>query len=285
MGARARIVVYAPNQRSAERACKAAFERVAHLEDVMSDYWPHSELMRLCAKSGGPPVKVSRELLFVLRKSSDLSHLSDGAFDVTVGPLVKLWRESRKTGRLPDAKELAAARKLVGWRKVIINEKARTIRLETPGMQLDLGGIAKGYACDEALLVLRREGIRSALVEMGGDIAVGDPPPEKKGWGIILANAPDPKHKRLLLRNSAVSSSGDTQQFIEIGGKRYSHIVDPCTGLGLTSRIAVTVVAQNGITSDGLSTAVSVLGARKGQALVRKFPGARAYIQSATSVH
>ena len=285
MGVRARIVVYARDQQSAERACKAAFERIAYLEDVMSDYRPESELMRLCAKAGGPPVKASKELLTVLVRAQELSRLSDGAFDVTVGPLVRLWREARRTGKLPTQQQLGAARKLVGWRKVIINEKASSVRLTVPGMRLDLGGIAKGYACDEALRVLEREGISRALVEMGGDIAVSDAPPGKEGWGIAIADAPDPKHRRVVLKNAAVSTSGDTEQYVEIGGRRYSHIVDPRTGLGLTSRIAVTVIAPNGITSDGLSTAVDVLGAKKGQALVRKFPGARAYIRSAASTH
>jgi thiamine biosynthesis lipoprotein len=168
MGVRARIVVYAPDQVCAQSACRAAFERIAELEDVMSDYRPTSELRLLCAKAGGPPVKVSQDLLAILVRSQDLARRSNGAFDVTAGPLVKLWRNTRKSGILPSAGELSAARKLVGWRNVTIDPKAGTVRLALPGMQLDLGGIAKGFACDEAIRVLKREGVSSALVEMGG---------------------------------------------------------------------------------------------------------------------
>jgi len=281
MGIRARIVVYAASQESAERACRAAFDRIACLENITSDYRPTSELMRLCANAGGPAVAVSPELLFILRKSRELSRRSGGAFDVTVGPLVKLWRNTRQSGVLPSQQEIDAARKLVGSWKLAIDAEASTARLKIPGMQLDLGGIAKGYACDEALRVLREHGMRGALVEMGGDIAASGPPPGKKGWEIEIANATDPGHRSLILSNAAVSSSGDTEQYVEINGRRYSHIVDPRTGLGLTDRIAVTVIAPNGVTSDGLSTAVSVLGAKKGKALIATFPGASAYVREA----
>lgn len=282
MGVRARIVVYAPDETRARSACRAAFDRIAELEDVMSDYRPTSELVRLCAQAGGPPVKVSDDLLAILVRSQDLARRSNGAFDATIGPLVKLWRKARKSETLPPAEDLSAARKLVGWRSITIDRTARTVRLALPGMQLDLGGIAKGSACDEALRVLKREGVSSALVEMGGDIAVSGPPPGKPGWGIEIANSADPLKQTLTLKNAGVSSSGDTEQFVEISGVRYSHIVDPRTGLGLTDRIAVTVIARDCATSDGLSTAVSVLGEKKGRALVRTYSGASVYIRRAT---
>ena len=275
MGVRARIVLYAGDEASARQAASAAFDRIAYLEDVMSDYRPTSELNRLCAKAGGPPVKVSPELLFILTESQELAGRSRGAFDVTVGPLVRLWRNARKTGILPTTAERIAARRLVGWRKMSIDPKASTVRLAVAGMKLDLGGIAKGYACDEAIRALKEQGISSALVEMGGDIVVSKSPPGKEGWEIEVAG------KTMTLSGSAVSSSGDTGQFVEIGGKRYSHIVDPKSGLGLTNRIAVTVVAPAGWTSDGLSTAISVLGEQKGKALLKSYPGVSACIRRA----
>lgn len=279
MGVRARIVVYAATKSAAQDACRAAFEHIARLEDVMSDYRPTSELRRLCAAAGGEPVKVSPELLHILLRSEELSRRSDGAFDVTIGPLVKLWRAARRSGTLPRCDEIDAAERLVGWRRVVIDRKAGAVRLETPGMQLDLGGIAKGYACDEAISVLKRHGIRSALVEMGGDIVVSGPPPGKKGWEIEIANATDPAERQVILSNAAMSSSGDTEQYVEIGGRRYSHIVDPRTGLGLTDRTAVTIIAPNGATADGLSTAISVMGAEKGKALARHYRGVKAYVR------
>lgn len=275
MGVRARIVLYAKDEATAKQAASAAFDRIAALENVMSDYRPTSELMRLCEKASGPPVHVSPDLLFILTKSQELARRSGGAFDVTVGPMVRLWRTARRSGVLPTSAEISAAQSLVGWRKITIDPKASTVRLGVPGMKLDLGGIAKGYACDEAIRVLKQQGIKSALVEMGGDIVVSGPPPGTKGWEIEVAG------KTMILSNKAVSSSGDTEQFVEIGGKRYSHIVDPKTGLGLTNRIAVTIIAPNGVTSDGLSTAVSVLGAQKGRALLKSYPGVTAQIRKA----
>jgi thiamine biosynthesis lipoprotein len=210
-------------------------------------------------------------LLLTLGISRDLARRSDGAFDPTIGPLVNLWRRARKTGELPSQEEIAAARKLVGWQKLVINPKTGMVSLRLPGMLLDLGGIAKGYACDEALRVLHEHGISIALIEMGGDIVVGDPPPGKKGWEIEIPGA-DPANNRITVADLAVSSSGDTEQFVEIGGKMYSHIVNPRTGLGLTDRMAVTVVATYGLQSDGLSTAISVMGEKKGRTLAATYP-------------
>ncbi len=160
MGTRFQIVVYAPDEDAARQAATDAFARIAALNATMSDYDKTSELMRLCARAGGPPVPVSAELFFVLSRAQEVSRQSGGAFDVTVGPVVKLWRRARKLRKLPDAEKLAEARALVGWRNVRLDEKKRSVQLLKPGMQLDLGGIAKGYAADEALAVLKKHGIR-----------------------------------------------------------------------------------------------------------------------------
>jgi thiamine biosynthesis lipoprotein len=259
MGVQARLVVYAPDEATAERACTAAYQRVSALEDSMSDYRPRSELLQLCARAGSGPVKVSEELFYVLKKARELSEKTDGAFDVTVGPLVQLWRAARKTGKLPSAAALEQAKQLVGWRTLVLDERSGTVNLTKPGMRLDLGGIAKGYAGDQVLAVLKSFGITRALFEAGGDIVVGDPPPGKTGWPIDVEN-PIGSAGRLKLANCAISTSGDTVQFVEIGGTRYSHVVDPRTGLGLTSHYAATIIAPAGIDSDALSTAACVLG-------------------------
>ncbi len=283
MGVAVRMLVYSSSETKARDACEAAFKRFAQLEQIMSDYRPGSELMRLCAKSGGPPVKVSRDLFDVLSKAQDFSRLSKGTFDITVGPLVRLWRSARKSGMLPAETDIRAAKALVGWRNVILDAKRRTVQLLLPGMLLDLGGIGKGYGDDEAQKVLRRHGIRCALVEAGGDIVVSDAPPGKPGWKIEVANrtsdASDTTPANLFLHNCAISSSGDTEQFVEIGGKRYSHIVDPGTGIGLTSRVAVTVIAPNGSTSDPLTKGVSILPPEEARQLVNSIKGVKAWIR------
>src|SRR5262249_22491785 len=153
-------------------------------------YRPTSELMLLCkqfAAEIGPPVKVSQDLFFVLRKADALSLKSDGAFDVTVGPVVGLWRHARRTQKLPDKRELADALSRGGYQKVELDEKARPVRLKTPGMQLDLGGIAKGYAADEALAAVAKLGVTTALVAAGGDVAVMGAPPGKPAWTVEIA--------------------------------------------------------------------------------------------------
>jgi thiamine biosynthesis lipoprotein len=279
MGTRFRIVLYAPDEAAANRAKAAAFERIAALDGIMSDYRPASELMQLCARAGGEPVKVSDELFFVLSEAQEVSRLSDGAFDVTVGPVVRLWRKARQARQLPDPDELAKARALVGYQNVRLDKKAQTVQLLKSGMQLDLGGIAKGYTADQALAVLRRHGVTRALVAAGGDIAVSDAPPDAAGWKVGIAPLEDPEKpptRFLTLANSAVSTSGDAEQYVEIGGKRYSHIVDPRTGIGLVGRMSVTVVAPKGIQSDSLTKVVAVLGAQRGLAILDGIEGVSA---------
>jgi thiamine biosynthesis lipoprotein len=283
MGTTFRVVLYADGPEAAKAAAAAAFARVAELDRIMSDYKPDSELMRLCAAfrtEVGEPVKVSDDLFAVLAKAEEMSEASGGAFDVTVGPVVQLWRHARRTQRLPEKDELAAALAKVGYRKVKLDREKRTVQLLTPGMQLDLGGIAKGYAADEALNLLRQKhGLTRVLVAAYGDITCGDPPPGKSAWTVDIAPiAKGQKPRTLHLANAAVSTSGDLEQFVEIDGVRYSHIVDPRTGLGLTGRRSVTVVATTGTAADSLTKAVMLMPREKGLALVEKTDGAAAYI-------
>lgn len=276
-----RIILYAPDAPTATRVAKAAFARIHALNAVFSDYDPNSELNRLCrATAEGEPVPVSDDLWRVLARAADLSQRSDGAFDVTVGPVVRLWRRARRQQRLPSPERLTPARRLVGHRLVRLDPQNRTATLLKHGMQLDLGGIAKGYAVDAALAVLKKSGINRALVDAGGDMALGDPPPGKSGWriGIARLTADGPPTRILSLASTAVATSGDTWQFVQIGGRRYSHIVDPRTGLGLTDHSSVTVVTPDATTADALASAVSVLGPEKGLKLVEDTPGAAALI-------
>jgi thiamine biosynthesis lipoprotein len=199
--------------------------------------------------------------------------------------VVRLWRKARRTGELPEKARVAEALALVGTDKLRLDRTTRSVALAKPGMQLDLGGIAKGYAADQALAVLGRFGIRSALVAASGDIAVSAPPPGERGWKIDVAplGSDGPTPPRLLLRYAAVSTSGDAEQFVEIGGVRYSHIVDPRTGIGVTGRSGVTVVAQDATTSDSLATAISVLGSDEGLRLADATEGVAARFVSRQS--
>jgi thiamine biosynthesis lipoprotein len=285
MGTRFTIILYAPDAGTATRASNAAFKRVEELDATMSDYRETSELMRLCRNSGGRWMKISNDLFSVLVESQILARLSEGAFDVTAGPIVRLWRRARRTGEMPDPRSLARAVELTGYDKLRLDAKTRSARLDKPGMLLDLGGIAKGYAADEAMAVLKRRGIRRAMVAAGGDIVVSRPPPGKSGWLIGIAPSgpiDQPPENYLLLCDRAVSTSGESEQHVEIGGVRYSHIVDPRTGIAVTGHSSVTVVAPTGKISDSLATAASVLGPERGLQLIDSTLGASAIISRAT---
>jgi thiamine biosynthesis lipoprotein len=279
MGVQARIVLWAPGRPVAEAAAAAAFARIAELDEALSDYRSESELSRLSRHAVGEPVPVSEDLFRVLRRSQELAERSAGAFDVTVGPVVVLWREARRTGQHPADSAIRRAVKQLGWRQLRLDEGARTAALGRSGMRLDLGGIAKGHACDEALRVLAQHGVTRALVELGGDLVVGEPPPGSDGWPIAVATT-DTIHRVGSYARVAISASGDAEQFVAIGGRRYSHVVDPRTGQALTSRIGVTVIGPDALTSDGLATLVSVLGPDEGMAFVRRYyPAVRVWVR------
>lgn len=269
MGMEARIVVYAPSSEVAETACRAAFARIGELDSIMSDYRRDSELNRLCDRAGGDPVRVSDDLFRVLARSQEIARATNGAFDVIVGPVVQLWRAARRTAQLPSRTEIEAARAKVGYAKMTLDPVGKRVRLRTPGMRLDLGGIAKGYACDAAMAVLREQGLTRALVEMGGDIVLSEAPPGTTGWTIRIATASGPIDRKLA--NCAVSTSGDTEQFVIIGGKRYSHVVDPRTGWAITNRVQASVIAPDGFTSDPLSKIFALTKNPRASALMRKF--------------
>jgi thiamine biosynthesis lipoprotein len=276
MGTQFTITLYATSQASAEQAADMAFKRVDALEDILSDYQADSELLELCGKPYGKPVKISEDLFEVLERAQHFSELTDGAFDVTVGPFVRLWRFSRKRKILPTESELLTARASVGWRNLQLDRRQRTATLLVPNMRLDVGGIGKGFTADKALGVLRAHGITRAIVAASGDIAIGDPPPGQKGWKIGIATIDAKTNETtctLLLKRAAVSTAGDSEQFIEIGGQRYSHILDPRTGLGLTNRIQVSVIAKNATTTDVLDTSIAILGPEKGLRVANSLPG------------
>lgn len=282
MGLPFRIVLYAPNDGVAHRAANAAYARIRQLNRTMSDYEPESELSLLSASSGrGQAVKVSDDLWRVLQTAQQFSAKSDGAFDVTVGPIVSHWRKARRIRTLPSDTDVAEAMSHVGWQKIRFNEANHTVELLAPGMKLDLGAIAKGYAAQEALNTMQAHGVARALVSGGGDMAAGDPPPGRTGWRIELPpldNAGATTTNFVLIANCGFATSGDQFQRVELGGKRFSHIVDPHTGIGLTDHSLVVVIAPDGMTADALSTTLSVLGPERGLKLIEATAGCAARI-------
>ena len=281
MGTTFQVLLYASDSVRARAAAEAAFRRIDTLNAILSDYREDSELSKLSRTAGsGQWVRVSPDLWRVLRISHRAARKSNGAFDLTVGPVVRLWRRARRQHELPTDAALREAKIRTGYRYIRYRPFRKAVRLQMPGMQLDPGGIGKGYAVDEALKVLRQQGIEAALVDGGGNLALGTPPPGKAGWQVqIGAMEGDTSHAvTVTLHGVGVSTSGDRYQYVEIDGKRYSHIVDPATGMGLADQCTVSVIARNGTEADWLSTAASVLGPARALRLVKKVPEASAYI-------
>ncbi len=252
MGTLVRITLYARGEDVARRAFQVAFGEIRRLDAICSDYRADSEINRL---PYGEAVRVSEDLWNVLRVAQQVARASGGAFDVTAGAVTRVWREARRTGRLPDAEAIRAARAVSGYE--LLRLERGKVTLLRRGMRLDLGGIAKGYAAQAALRRLRREGIARALVAVSGDLAIGDAPPGERGWRVrVEPNAGS--ERTLVLRQRCVSTSGDREQFVVIGGVRYSHIVDPRSGEALRDQRGITVIGSNGAMVDAWAKVICV---------------------------
>lgn len=270
MGIPFRLTFYTEQGNSyATSAATKVWDRISYLNTVLSNYETDSELSRLGYGAGeGRWVVVSDDFWNVLTQAQKLSVSSQGAFDFTLGPATSLWRKIRREKQLPPHELLQSMIRRTGWRNIAMRPENQSVCLTVPGMRLDPGGIAKGFALDEGLKVLEPLGITSALLSGGGDMVVLDAPPQSSGWQIRLADFEGMKEEAgiIQLTHRAIATSGDLFQFVDIEGKRYSHILDPKTGLGLTRRILVSVIAPTGIEADSLATTLSVLGPEKSPA-------------------
>jgi thiamine biosynthesis lipoprotein len=279
MGTRFAITCYGESEDAAKKAAQEAFAAGMEINAIASDYLPDSELMKL---EPGEPTKVSPLFAELLEASFTKAKETEGCFDPTLGPLTKLWRETRKSGKLPNAETLAQAREACGWKNVKWDGTTSTILLKRPGMQLDLGAIAKGFAADKMFAVMKKNGFPRSCIAAGGDLRMGDPPPGRDAWRVGLQTFDPEKPEEVVeLVNCAVSTSGDLHQFVEIGGKRYSHIIDPKTGLGMTEHVAVSVIAPTGVVADALDTAGCVAGAARAEAMGMKFGATRVVVRTA----
>lgn len=300
MGTEFKATFYSKDQDQAESAIVAAWKRVEEINSALSDYIPESELNRLSRSSGSSQwIPLGDDLKAVLDRSDQISTQSSGAFDVTVGPLTKIWRRSSRRDQVPDQGSIDAALGSVGFNKIKWNETRDSVLLETQEMRLDLGGIAKGFAAEQALLVLKKHGISRAIIDAGGDLVAGAPPPGDLGWEVGLlsyskqARIPEsrlpsgensgnkelpPARQSIRIAHGAVASSGDLFQFFEVDGVRYSHILDPRSGMALTDEGRVNLIACSGMDADALASALSVMKPEEGLKMLKQFPGAEAQI-------
>jgi thiamine biosynthesis lipoprotein len=287
MGTFSRVVVIARTERAANACIQAAFDVQERVNELMSYRREDSELNKVNRRAFDEPVAVDPMTFEVLQQSVRFSRLSDGAFDVTVGPLMDLWKKAGESNETPTPRALAQARAKVGYDKLILDDEKKTVRFAVPGMRVDLGGIGKGYAVDKAVEAMKERGALGGMVDLGGNIrCFGRAPQGQQHWRVGLQDpnvAPDQigGSKPLLilaLTNESVATSGDYRRFVKVHGEKRSHILDTRTGQGAILLASDTIIAPDATTADALSTAVNVLGPEQGLALVERLPDVEAIL-------
>jgi thiamine biosynthesis lipoprotein len=273
MGSSFNIIFYHTDSTEAVSLSKECFLLVDSLNNIFSDYSSGSEVGKLALQTNQTDIKVSDELFAMIIRSKDVWKRSGKTFDITIGPLTQLWRKSKKENSFPSEAEIKVAKDLTGFKNLIINERSKTISFKKPGIRLDFGGIVPGYVAQRVIDLLKTKNINIALVDASGDIVLSDAPPGKDGWTIGI-NLPENENeiwdKKLELKNFAVSTSGDVYRHTIHNGIKYSHIIDPKTGYGVTSQRNVTVITKYGADADWLATACSILPIKKALALANK---------------
>jgi len=266
MGTTFKLTFYARSPQQADTAAAQSFQRIEELNGIFSDYLDSSEISLLSGKTGRK-VRVSDELWYLIRLSKQISKHSDGAFDITIGPLSKLWRRAIRQQQFPDSARIMEARELVNYKWIKLYPASRQVKLKKAGMALDFGGIAKGYAIDQAFQVLRETGINIALVDGGGDLYISADPPDGSSWDIK-----DHKGTQVELEPPvAIASSGDHYRYLDWMGKRFSHIIDPAKGVGLENSEVITIAASSATIADALASAISVLSGNERYKLLKKY--------------
>ena len=288
MGTFARIVAVAADANTGQKAVEAAFEQIETIEKLCSFYKPDSEISRINRNAYKNPVAVSAPTFEIIKKSIEFSRLSAGAFDITVGALEDLWRKAAKENQIPSQAALEKVRSKIGYEKIIIDANDKTIGFAADGVEIDLGGIAKGFAIDKVIEAARKIGAVGVMVDIGGDIrCFGQPPAGKKHWQIGLQQPnPETENESLLtleLNDFAVATSGDYRRFVLIDGKKYSHIMNTKTGKSSNCFSSVSVICKSCTDADALATAVSVMGIEKGLALIEQLQQTEAILIPAGS--
>jgi thiamine biosynthesis lipoprotein len=273
MGSPFNIIFYSSDSTEATKLASECYLLIDSLNNIFSDYSTTSEVGMLAGKQVIQNQKTSDELFEMILQSKDAWISSGKVFDITIGPLSQLWRNAKKENRFPAKEEIKKAKQATGYNNLVINNSEKTISFKKPGMRFDFGGIVKGYTAQKVIDHLKSKNIMIALADAGGDIAMSESPPGKKGWNIGI-NLPEHENERwdqqLELKNCSVATSGDVFRYTLHNGKKYSHIIDPRTGYGVTSHRNVTVIAKDGAKADWLATACSILSIKKALKLAKK---------------
>jgi len=291
MGTLVRIQLRCESDEIAREALKRAYAAMDQVDQLMSTYRADSEMSKINRWAAQEPVEVTPETFNLLRKAMEYSRMTEGAFDITVAPLIRLWRDVAEEDRLPTQEELDQALAKIGYEKIILSYENRTVSFAHEGVELNVDAIAKGYAVDRALNAVRRPGVRSALVDIGGEIACFGQDRPGKDWivgiqDLFADNLDNPFSQqarwRVSLRDTAIATSGNYRQYVTISNKKYSHIIDPRTGMPAEKLPSVTILAPLTEDADALATAISVLGPEKGIALIDSIPETEAFLVAGT---
>ncbi len=273
MGTEMEITVVSADEKTAHKAIDSAFAEIKRIEELMSTYIPESQISKINSAAGKKIVKVDEELIRLIKRAIEYAEVTEGGFNISVGPLIKLWK-IKEGGKIPSNDEIKKAKEMINYKYIVVDEKKKIVFLKKKGMSIDLGGIAKGYASDRAKSVLIQEGIASGIVAVAGDINAFGVKPEKAKWRIGIQH---PRKKDAFigiieLNDEAVSTSGDYERFFIKDGKRYHHIIDPKTGKPAEKCQSVTIVSKEATSTDALSTGIFVMGHENGMALIERLP-------------
>ncbi|HWN97669.1 MAG TPA: FAD:protein FMN transferase [Blastocatellia bacterium] len=275
------IIAYGPDRARLAEAADAAFDEIDRLDRQMSNYSDASELTYVNRHAWREEVIVERELFDLLKLSIDYSKTTDGTFDITVGPLMKTWGFFDSRGRVPETAELKAVMARVGFKHLLLNARTHTIRFDREGVELDLGGIAKGYAVDRAAEILRESGVKCAFITSGSSsiCAIGAPPGQTS-WRVEVSDPLDRSHRiaDIEVKDQSISTSGCHEKTFEAGGKTYCHIMDPRIGRPIEGLLSATIITPSGVEAEALSKALMVMGVEKARAFMKTRPYARAIL-------
>ena len=288
MGTRFSIIIDEDSFEKARVGAKAAFQEAHRLNRIFSDYDADSEISQFVQNAEiNRYVKISNQLAYLLNESQKLAHETDGSFDITVGPLSRMWRISRFRKNLPERPILEKTLDRVGYQNLLVDFEKNRAKLLRENMIIDLGGIAKGYTADCMLKVLKAHDLNRSLVDAGGDLVLGNPPRNKKGWKIEIGGRKHPKLPILHLSNTAIATSGDLEQYLKINDVIYSHLINPHTGVGMIGKSQVTVIAPSGLVADSLASSMIVMGIEKSEKLIRSKKQISAYFlnQNGEKIH
>ena len=276
MGNRFEISVVADEELWANECIDEAIEEIRRIEKLLTTYDESSETNLINGNAGIEPVKVSKEIFDLIERSKKISHITQGSFDITYGSIdKKLWNFDQSMTSLPDPETAKQSVRLINYKNVILDEEKRTVFLKEKGMRIGFGGIGKGYAADMAKILLIQKGIKSGIVNAAGDLTAWGCHPNGKPWTIGIADPQEAQHSfsHLEITNTSIATSGNYEKFVMIGGKKYSHTINPKTGLPVSGIKSVTIISPNAEIADAMATPVMVMGIKTGLDLINQIKG------------